>query len=84
MAIIIGLSIYGVGTIGSQQLDPNASGFAMLVWGIQTVLLIVLGIYAFVMMEVDRRRLTSKRRKQNNDQFSWGILAPIDPHRAGK
>ncbi|MGN1265541.1 MAG: lysylphosphatidylglycerol synthase transmembrane domain-containing protein [Muribaculaceae bacterium] len=59
MAIIIGLSIYGVGTIGSQQLDPNASGFAMLVWGIQTVLLIVLGIYAFVMMEIDRRRLAS-------------------------
>ena len=31
----------------------------MLVWGIQTVLLIVLGIYAFVMMEIDRRRLAS-------------------------
>ena len=57
MAIILGLSIYGIGTFDVNNLDPNASGFAMLVWGIQTMLLIVLGIYAFVSMEIDRRNI---------------------------
>lgn len=59
MAIILGLSIYGVGTFDPKNLDPNASGFAMLVWGIQTLLLIVLGVYAFISMEIDRRRIAS-------------------------
>ena len=59
MAIILGLSIYGVGTFDVNNLDPNASGFAMLVWGIQTLLLIALGIYAFVSMEIDRRNIAS-------------------------
>ncbi len=63
MAIILGLSIYGVGTFDVNNLDPNASGFAMLVWGIQTLLLIVLGIYAFVSMEVDRRNIASGKTK---------------------
>ncbi len=59
MAIILGLSIYGVGTFDVKNLDPNASGFAMLVWGIQTLLLIALGIYAFIYMEIDRRNIAS-------------------------
>ncbi len=63
MAIILGLSIYGIGTFDVNNLDPNASGFAMLVWGIQTVLLIALGIYAFVSMEVDRRNIASGKTK---------------------
>ncbi len=58
-AIIIGLSIYGIGSINGGNFDPNASGFAMLVWGIQTLLLIVLGIYAFISMEIDRQRIAS-------------------------
>lgn len=59
MAIILGLSIYGIGTFDVKNLDPNASGFAMLVWGIQTLLLIALGIYAFISMEIDRRNIAS-------------------------
>ncbi|MGM9804084.1 MAG: lysylphosphatidylglycerol synthase transmembrane domain-containing protein [Muribaculaceae bacterium] len=62
MAIILGLSIYGIGTFNVDNLDPNASGFAMLVWGIQTLLLIVLGIYAYVSMEIDRRKIASGER----------------------
>lgn len=57
IAIIFGLSIYGVGVFDSSNFDPNASAFAMLVWGIQTLLLIVLGIYAFASIAIDRRRI---------------------------
>lgn len=59
IAIIFGLSLYGVGVFDTSNFDSNASAFAMLVWGIQTLLLIVLGIYAFVSMSVDRSRIKS-------------------------
>ncbi len=55
-AIIFGLTLYGVGTSISHP-DPQASAFAWLVWGVQTCLLIVLGIYAFISMAIDRKRI---------------------------
>lgn len=66
MAIIFGLSIYGVGVFDPAHLDARASGFAMLVWGIQTLTLIVLGLYAFASMEVDRRNIASGKTKIAN------------------
>ena len=57
VATIFGLSLYGVGVFTPPNFDPQASAFAMLVWGFQTVLLIVLGIYAFTSMAIDRRRI---------------------------
>ena len=57
VAIIFGLSLYGVGVFATNNFDPRASAFAMLVWGFQTLLLIVLGIYAFTSMAIDRRRI---------------------------
>ena len=57
VAIIFGLSLYGVGVFATNNFDPRASTFAMLVWGFQTLLLIVLGIYAFTSMAIDRRRI---------------------------
>jgi uncharacterized membrane protein YbhN (UPF0104 family) len=65
IAIIFGLSLYGVGQFAPSHFDPQASAFAMLVWGIQTVLLIVLGIYAFVYMDIDRRHIASGKTKVN-------------------
>ncbi len=59
VAIIFGLSIYGVGVFSPSNFDPRASAFAMLVWGFQTVLLIILGIYAFTSMAIDRNRIES-------------------------
>ena len=59
IAIIFGLSIYGVGRFDPSNFDPQASAFAMLVWGVQTALLIVLGIYAFTYIAIDRRRIRS-------------------------
>lgn len=59
VAIIFGLSLYGVGVFSPSHFDPRASAFAMLVWGFQTVLLIVLGIYAFASMAIDRNRIES-------------------------
>lgn len=55
-AIIFGLSLYGVGS-STPPYDPQASAFAWLVWGVQTCLLIVLGIYAFISMAIDRKRI---------------------------
>ena len=57
VAIIFGLSLYGVGVFNPDNFDPRASAFAMLVWGFQTLLLIVLGIYAFTSMAIDRKRI---------------------------
>lgn len=57
IAIIFGLSLYGIGAFDPSNFDPNASAFAMLVWGVQTLLLIVLGIYAFSYMAIDRKRI---------------------------
>ncbi len=59
VATIFGLSLYGVGVFSPSNFDPRASAFAMLVWGFQTVLLIVLGIYAFASMAIDRNRIES-------------------------
>ena len=52
--IIFGLTLYRPGTTMS---DPQAQSFAWLVWGVQTCLLIVLGIYAFISMAIDRKRI---------------------------
>ena len=57
VAIIFGLSLYGIGSFDPANFDPQASAFAMLVWGVQTMLLIVLGIYSFAYMAIDRRRI---------------------------
>lgn len=57
IAIIFGLSLYGVGRFDPANFDPQASAFAMLVWGVQMALLIVLGIYAFTYIAIDRRRI---------------------------
>lgn len=52
-AIIFGLAIYGVGSLPlSTPFNEQASAFAWLVWGIQTLLLIVLGIYAFLTIKL--------------------------------
>lgn len=61
IAIIFGLSLYGVGADfrATGPFDAQASTFAMVVWGIQTLLLIALGIYSFIYMEIDRRRIKS-------------------------
>ena len=59
-AIMFGLAIYGVGSLPlTNPYNPEASAFAWVVWGIQTILLIVLGIYAFIYMEIDRRRIAA-------------------------
>ena len=57
-AIIFGLTLYGVGAFPpSTPYDPQASAFAWVVWGVQTCLLIVLGVYAFISMAIDRKRI---------------------------
>ena len=54
MAIIFGLSLYGVGEFSFSSPDARASAFAMLVWGTQTLLLILLGIYTYVYIAMDK------------------------------
>lgn len=54
VAIIFALSLYGVGTFTLDNFDPQASAFAMLVWGVQTLLLIVLGIFAFTCIALEK------------------------------
>lgn len=56
-AIIFGLTLYGIGAFPpSVPYDPKASAFAWLVWGVQTILLIVLGIYAFIYIALDKKK----------------------------
>ncbi len=56
-AIIFGLSLYGVGALPpSTPYDAQASAFAWLVWGVQQLLIIVLGIYAFASIALDRKK----------------------------
>ena len=56
-AIIFGLSLYGVGAFPpSTPYDAQASAFAWLVWGVQQLLIIVLGIYAFVSIALDKKK----------------------------
>jgi len=70
IAIIFGLSLYGVGAFTPPNFDAQASAFAMLVWGFQTLLLIVLGIYAFTAMAIDRHRIATGKTVVNttNDE----------------
>ena len=63
MAIIFGLSLYGVGTFSSEHPDAQASAFAMLVWGIQTLLLIVLGIYAFACIATEKKKPSNAQQQ---------------------
>ena len=71
VATIFGLSLYGVGVFNPGNFDPRASAFAMLVWGFQTLLLIVLGIYAFTSMAIDRRRIETGKTvvETTNDEI---------------
>lgn len=56
-AIIFGLSIYGVGAFPpSTPYDAQASAFAWLVWGVQQLLIIVLGIFAFACIALDKHK----------------------------
>ena len=57
IAIIFGLSLYGVGQFSVENPDSQASAFAMLVWGAQTLLLIALGIYAFIFITFEKKRI---------------------------
>lgn len=57
-AIMFGLAIYGVGELPlGDPYNPQASAFAWTVWLVQQVLLVVLGIYAFISMAIDRRSI---------------------------
>jgi hypothetical protein len=51
--------------------DPRASAFAMFVWGFQQVLIIGLGIYAFISMAIDRRRIETGKTvvETTNDEI---------------
>lgn len=65
MAIIFGLSLYGVGQFSVSAPDARASAFAMLVWGTQNVLLILLGIYTYLYITVlDKHK---DKVKEGND-----------------
>ncbi len=56
-AIIFGLSLYGVGAFPpSTPYDAQASAFSWLVWGVQQLLIIVLGIYTFVSIALDKKK----------------------------
>ena len=71
VATIFGLSLYGVGVFNPEHFDPRASAFAMFVWGFQQVLIIALGIYAFISMAIDRRRIESGKTEVDttNDEI---------------
>lgn len=59
VAIIFGLSLYGVGVFDTNNFDPQASAFAMVEWGFQTVILIALGIYTAIYVAVDKHRIAT-------------------------
>lgn len=61
IAIIFGLSLYGVGKFSFNQPDASATAFAMLVWGSQTLLLIALGIYSYVYILMDKNKAVKKQ-----------------------
>lgn len=65
IAVIFGLSLYGIGMNFNPAgpFDAQASAFAMVVWGAQTLLLIALGIYAFISMAIDRNRIKEGKIK---------------------
>ena len=73
-AIIFGLTLYGVGTFPpSTPYDPQASAFAWLVWGVQTCLLIVLGVYAFICMAIDRKRIAQGKTTIKTENQAQGM-----------
>lgn len=59
-AVIFALGIYGVST-------ANASAFANMVLGSQTLFQICLGIFTFAMIALDKHRTKSKTIKQNTE-----------------
>ena len=59
IAVIFSLGIYGVGM-------NQAAAFAMIVWGAQTCLLVLLGLYAFIGIALDKRSVTSKQQQSIN------------------
>ena len=61
VAIIFGLSLSGIGVFDTNNFDPQASAFAMVEWGIQTIILIALGIYTAVYVAVDKHRIATGR-----------------------
>jgi len=71
VAIIFGLSLYGIGVFTPPTFDTRASAFAMLVWGFQTLMLIVLGLYAFTSIAIDRHRIATGKTVVNttNDEI---------------
>lgn len=62
VAIIFGLSLYGVGTFDTSNFDPQASAFAMLEWGLQTVMLVILGVYTAIYVAIDRHLIATGKR----------------------
>lgn len=59
-AVIFGLAIYGVGTLPlSDPYDAQATSFAWVVWLASQIVVVLLGIYAFIHIEIDRRRIES-------------------------
>ncbi|MBR5101797.1 MAG: flippase-like domain-containing protein [Muribaculaceae bacterium] len=73
-AIIFGLAIYGVGSLPlTTPYNAQASAFAWLVWGVQTLLLIVLGIYAFIAMAIDRRRIAKGKTIVDTTDEKMGL-----------
>ncbi len=68
-AIIFGLSLYGVGAFPpSVPYDAQASAFSWLVWGLQQLLLIVLGIWAFACIALERNRLPKPQNETSTTQ----------------
>ena len=59
VAIIFGLSLYGIGEFDTSNFDPQASAFAMLEWGLQTIMLVILGIYTAIFVAVDKHRIST-------------------------
>lgn len=55
-AVIFGFALYGLGSLPlTTPYNSQASAFAMLVWGVQTLMLIVLGIYSLIAMWLEKR-----------------------------
>lgn len=75
IAIIFGLSLYGVGSNFSPAgpFDAQASTFAMVVWGAQTLLLIALGIYTFIYIAIDKHRIATGKVKVDVPADSTGM-----------
>lgn len=61
-AIIFGLAIYGIGTLPLGKVyDPQATSFAWVVWLFNQVVICLLGIYAFIHIAIDRKRIAQGR-----------------------